>query len=331
MIKLSSVKSKTSEKILDLIRKRGQIAPKELVDELLLSNRAIFKQVKNLREKGLIKKIGVPPKVYYSISEPQVVFDSADIDEEIRKILDENFYNITPLGLEQIGLSGFERWCKTQKLPTEKTAREYVATLKKYEIYKKDGLIDGMKKMHGTFENVYLDDIFYLDFYAIERFGKTKLGQQLLVAKQSQNLKQIKELIEAIRPKLKRLIKKFRIDCIGFIPPTVKRERQIMYEFQKALHFNLPVLKILKTKTPIIVAQKTLSRLNDRIENARSTLVVADDRKYSNILLIDDAVGSGASLNETARKIKEKKLARGSVVGLAVVGSFKGFDVISEV
>ena len=40
--------------------------------------------------------------------------------------------------------------------------------------------------------------------------------------------------------------------------------------------------------------------------------------------------GNGATINETACKIKYKKIAA-EVIGFAVVGSFKGFDVIQEV
>ena len=115
-----------------------------------------------------------------------------------------------------------------------------------------------------------MDDLFYLDFYAIERFEKTKLGQILNLAKQSQNIIQINYLIKLIHAKIEKLIDKLNIDCIGFIPPTVKRELQIMNEFKRKLHFNLPVFKLTKIKTPIIVPQKTLSKLNDRIENARN-------------------------------------------------------------
>jgi len=52
---------------------------------------------------------------------------------------------------------------------------------------------------------------------------------------------------------------------------------------------------------------------------------------YKNILLIDDAVGSGSTLNETAGQIKRKGICKGQVIGLTITGSFKGFDVISEV
>lgn len=50
-----------------------------------------------------------------------------------------------------------------------------------------------------------------------------------------------------------------------------------------------------------------------------------------NVLLIDDAVGSGATLNEVASQIKQRGIASGKVIGLAIAGSLKGFDVISEV
>jgi predicted amidophosphoribosyltransferase len=46
-------------------------------------------------------------------------------------------------------------------------------------------------------------------------------------------------------------------------------------------------------------------------------------------LILDDAIGSGATINEIAKKVKDKKVAQ-HVVGLAITGSYKGFEVISE-
>ena len=84
-------------------------------------------------------------------------------------------------------------------------------------------------------------------------------------------------------------------------------------------------------KTEIIVPQKTLSKLEDRVENAKKTIIVGDKKGYRNVLLIDDAVGSGATMNETAKQVRNKQLVTGDIIGLAITGSFKGFDVISEV
>ena len=59
--------------------------------------------------------------------------------------------------------------------------------------------------------------------------------------------------------------------------------------------------------------------------------MVEENSVFKNILIIDDAVGSGATLNEVAKKIRDKGLCRGNIIGLALTGSFKGFDIISEV
>ena len=83
-------------------------------------------------------------------------------------------------------------------------------------------------------------------------------------------------------------------------------------------------------KTPVIVPQKTLNKLEDRIENAKRTIMVDDTKKFKTVLLIDDALGSGATINETAKKIKNQGLAD-TIIGLAITGSFSGFEVISEV
>jgi predicted amidophosphoribosyltransferase len=48
------------------------------------------------------------------------------------------------------------------------------------------------------------------------------------------------------------------------------------------------------------------------------------------VLLLDDAVGSGSTLNQIAGKLKQKDIAK-KVTGLAIVGSFKGFDVVTDV
>jgi predicted amidophosphoribosyltransferase len=172
--------------------------------------------------------------------------------------------------------------------------------------------------------------VFYLDFYSIEIFGKTKLGQLLLYAKQSQNQTMINALVDQIKPKINALIQKFAVNAVGFIPPTVKRETQLMKELERKLNLTIPNVSLVKIKTPVTVPQKTLNKLEDRIENAKNTIIVDDNRTYNTLILIDDALGSGATFNETAEKIKRQGMAK-TVIGLAITGSFSGFEVISEV
>lgn len=53
-----------------------------------------------------------------------------------------------------------------------------------------------MEKLKNTsgIGQVYVDELYYLDFYAIERFGKTRLGTLMHYAKQGQN-KQLMTII----------------------------------------------------------------------------------------------------------------------------------------
>lgn len=327
------MKTDTSDKIIKFIESRGRVTGRDIADHLGITRQALFKQFSKLIAEGKISKIGKPPKVFYFIKEKgaEKIGFEAEIDSASKKIIEKNFLIITPAGERKEGLGGFIFWCQKTNQPVGKTAKEYARTWEKYNAFKRAGFINGMAKLKATFPKVYLDNLFYLDFYSIERFGKTKLGQMLLYAKQSQNKKLMKELILDTKPSVERLMKKYKIDGVGFIPPTVKRETQFMRELEKNLHLGARTVSIVKIKTEVAVPQKTLNKLSDRVENARKTIVVNDKNEYNNVLLLDDAVGSGATLNETAAQIKKRGIAKGKIIGLAITGSFKGFDVISEV
>lgn len=325
------MKSATKKDILEYIKDKNQARANELADFFGISRQALHRHLKKLQDEGALYKIGRPPKVFYLLKERVGKEVPIKIDRQIKKIIEENFLIITPSGNKMNGWSGFRYWCEKHNQPILKTATEYKNTWKKYEKFKKNGFIDGMAKMKSALGNIFLDKILYIDFYSIERFGKTKLGQLLLYAKQSQNKKIMAELISEIQRDILSVIKKYKINAVGFIPPTVKREIQFMKELEKQLHLAGEKITITKIKTEVAVPQKTLNRLADRIENARTTFVIESKKKFNNILLIDDALGSGATMNEIAAQIKNKEICRGVIVGLAITGSFKGFDVISEV
>jgi len=318
----------TRETILRLIKESGRLRPRELYEKLDIRQRAVFKQLKALLAEGLIEKIGTPPHVFYKLAQ-RFPLVTEKVDEESENIIDENFYLIDSSGSELVGMVAFSKWCEQRKLPLLKTAGEYASSFKKFNFYKNtDGLIDGTTKIKNTFTKCYLDSLYYLDFYSIERFGKTKLGQMLLYAKQSQNRILIRKLVEKVKSPIEKLAKNFDLVC--FIPPTINRGVQLMKELEKGLYLPLPKVQVIRVRGQIAIAQKTLSRLEDRIENASRSVVVETSTPCQKVLIIDDAVGSGAMMNEIAKQLKEKNAAI-KTVGVAITGSFKGFDIISEV
>lgn len=325
----------TKEKILNYLQVKKKARAKELQDFLDISRQGLFLQIAQLMQTGKIIKEGKPPRVYYFLSEkiatlPPLI-SYGQIDQALLDFVNQRYLYVSPLGEKVTGIAGFTKWCEKTKQNLYKTLHEYVQTQKKYDLWRKQGFISGLRKLKETFPKIYLDKLFYLDFYSIERFGKTKLGQLLLYAKQSQSREVIAELISDISPKINQLILQNNIQSVAFIPPTVKREVQLMKELERQLSLPLRKVKLAKLRSELMVPQKTLAKLVDRVENASRTIVVEDHELHDNILLIDDAVGSGATLNETAKQIKEKGIVHGKIIGLAIVGSFKGFDVISEV
>lgn len=322
----------TTEKIIQYIQKNDQASGSELARYLDISDRAVRKQLKTLLDRQIIIKIGTPPKVFYKISNKSVTGEIRpySISKKSKDIVEKNFLYITPLGEYIEGISGFLKWCSERNLDIKLQAEQYIKILSEVAKTKKNGVIIATEKLRSSFDIIYLNEVFYLDFYSIPQFSKTKLGQLLLYAKQSQDKQRIGMISSAVKPLILKVIANYKIDAVGFIPATIKREVQFMRELERNLNLTLPLIKISKIKTEIIVPQKTLSKMADRILNAKNTIIVEDRRKFNNILLIDDAVGSGATLNETAKKIIESGLAN-NVFGLAITGSYKGFDVISEV
>jgi hypothetical protein len=323
---------KTKDKILRILKKRGQVSIHELCELLGASRQYVHRMISELEEEKAVQKLGKAPLVYYSLIQIELEKESAIISYEKEQFLNQHFLLIDPLGNCLEGLKAMNYWCEKQQLHLAKTLDEYVETRKKYlDYFNGNGMIDGLSKLVNTtgIDEVGVDALYYLDFYAIERFGKTHLGTLMHYAKQGQNKLLMKRIAEEIKQRIYNYINEQNVNAVVFVPPTISRKIQIMTELEKQLKINLPLVKVNKIKTPIIIPQKALSKIFERLANARNTFVVPQQKSYNHILIIDDAVGSGATINEIAIKLKQKKIAT-KISGLAITGSFKGFDVISE-
>jgi hypothetical protein len=331
------------QKIQILLLEFNELSVNEIVNKLSVSNQMVHLALKQLIENKDVIKLGSSPKTIYrknETKETSVINNYSNISEDELSFLQETFLLVTDIGNLVEGIEAFTYWCKQRNLPLEKTIKEFILTKKKYQVYYNNAhIIDGIEKLKNTkeYKTIWLDKLYYLDFYAIERFGKTRLGTLLHYAKQGQNKFLMNIMMQEIDAKLKSFIEEnnnlsaeWRIDAVAFVPPTIRREVQIMKFMQQRLNLSLPQIDIQKISGIIPIPQKSLSKMNERIRNAENTFAVVDNRQFKHVLLIDDAVGSGSTLNQIAEKIKNKKIAK-KVTGIAVVGSFKGFDVITDV
>ncbi len=75
-------------------------------------------------------------------------------------------------------------------------------------------------------------------------------------------------MLKEIAPLIKQLVEKQGVDAVGFVPPTIRREVQLMKFLETQLRIALPVIAIKKLSGIIPVLQKSLSKLDERIRNA---------------------------------------------------------------
>jgi phosphoribosylpyrophosphate synthetase len=326
---------KAKDEIIRLFNKVSELSVKEIVSKTSFSKQMVHLVLNKLVEDKILEKLGKTPKTIYRLIKINLepVTDEIDFSKSQSDFLNKAMIVVTETGNLLAGKEAFIHWCKQRKLPVEKTLSEFILTKQKYEpYYEASGIINGTAKLKGTkgYDKIWIDDLFYLDFYAIERFGKTKLGTLLHYAKQGQNKFLMNLMMLEITERIKIFLKAINADAIGFVPPTIRREVQIMKFIQNKLNIALPVLEIKKISGIIPVPQKSLSKLDERIKNAENTFAITEQRVFKHLVLIDDAVGSGSTLNQIAGKIKNKGVAT-KITGLAIVGSFKGFDVITDV
>ncbi len=330
---------KKKQALLEIIKQKQVVRPVELQQVLNISTVAIHKKLKQLLEQGLIVKRGKPPLVFYQYVEqamPQNMVWPDQLTDEVKQFLEDRYTYITPTGQILKGVAGFDVWLKnTKQLKYAETlAQEFKKVREVADAFylKNPVCIDATEKINNTFEKLYLDKLFYQDFYSLPKFGKTKLGALVLYAKQAQNRNIIHDIANECGNLINQLAKKYNVAAVAWAPHSIPRKIPFLNELKKILSLHLPEIILIKAYSgEIPVAQKSLSKLEERIENARESIFIKKaSHEFSKVLVIDDAVGSGATLNEIAHKLKSQCGVK-SVYGFAIVGSYKGFEVIKEI
>lgn len=327
------MKTNTSDRIVEYIRSNQHARPHDIVRYLGLSHAALHRQLRRLVDDGVLIKSGSPPLVFYQLQKnvPEET-KIENIDPHLHRTIDEYFLFITPEGKLLYGMDGFEFWAKRYQ------SHKSINTLaKKYaQVTHKQSSkpwIDVTEKMHDAFDSPAVDKLLIADVYSFPIFGRTKLAKLVMHAKQSQHRRLMKSIAQTIRPIILSIIQTFSLEAVAFIPPTIPRPVQLMEELEASLSLPLPKLDIAKViPGDVPVPQKSLSELSDRIINARSSIfpINPGENRFKRILLLDDVVGTGASFQETAIKLKVAGVGTTHIVAFAIVGNKKGYEVIRQ-
>lgn len=325
------MKTDTKKNIVKLLGKRDY-SVKELVEEIGFSAQVIHRHLKDLLDKNEIEKRGRAPKVFYrALSQEVDNTHSTAFTAEQEELLDKYFMEIDSSGVRTNGTKAFISWCIKRNYVPQERIIEYMQIVNKYEQQRdRIGLLPASKKLINSFGTDGPVNMWYVDLYSYETFGKTKLGQLVLYGKQHPTKEMVNEITNMVQKPIERLIKNESVNAIAYVAPTVKRKVQLMHVMKKSLGITLPEIAVTKIIMDVAVPQKTLKSKQDRQINARNTFVVEKPRtSYGTVLLIDDAVGSGASFYEIGRKMRTSGIAH-KVICVSFVGSANEFPVINE-
>jgi predicted amidophosphoribosyltransferase len=328
--------SKTKHDILKYLEENPNSKVIDIIRHFDLSKQSIQKHLKELIYQDLITKVGTPPIVFYNISKAKSITQLSVSKSEF-----SSFAYIDAIGTKYTGYNGLIIWCNERGYNIDNYSAKWLEIFQKYEGYKKDGLINATNKFKEVFrDECSIEEAYFNEFSTREIFGKTSIYAELLLGKQTQDKLIFKSIFSVVKSTVIKLLTKLNIDYIVYVPPTVKREIQLMIELEKYLNIRLPKIQIVKVKHGITVPQKTLSKPSERRHNAIETFVIPNNQYfYGNVLVIDDFIGSGSSINYIAQKIKRyNKERQVHVYGYAIAGSPNGIidnskklEIINEV
>jgi len=323
----------SKNQIIHYLNENGASKPKDIIEYLQISPQAVHRHLKKMVLQELLVKKGSSPVVFYDLNKDSKSKKAFDLTKSEQAYLEKNYSYLSPTGKFLTGPEGFNSWCKStdQGHLFKRLLNKFITNHKDLHENFHDNPIAATSKIKNTFTKLNLDFVFYSDFWSLPQFGRSHLGNLLTAGKSGQQKKSIIELARICEDDIKYLIQKFDINAVAFAAHSIPRKVSFLKEFSKRLKISLPIISFHKVVSDgIPIAQKSLKKLPERILNARETIFLdVNNIPYKNILLIDDAIGSGATLNELALKLKIKGAS--IVIGYAIVGSLKGFEVLSEI
>lgn len=271
-----------------------------------------------------------------STSSHQQILSNPVFSFQQLEILEQYFWKFAANGELLTWKSGFIKRCQERKLNCNEKIENFCNIALYLEQRKSNcGLLDVTEDVRAYIEGNQLDQLFYVDQYKRMEFGRGKLAEMTFYAKDLQDKKLIQQSLNLVRHQLESLIATQQIDAIAFAPHSKKRQIQLLKELEKMIDLQWkPTIKLIKyAPYGTIIAQKSLKTREQRIQNARETILIDGmrlEKAYHKVLLIDDFVWSGATLNETAKKLKSAGAKQ--VIWFAFVGNMNlSYEVINEI
>ncbi len=325
------MKESTRKWILEFIEKKQPVRPVDIIDAAWLSEVRVHAILNYLLKENLITRFWSRPRVYYEIASKNDETVSFSRSEE--QLLKEKYLYIDARWKRYSSVQWFMQWCKKWNHNPQKKIKDYLQIMEYTDSLRWTcWLINAYDWFSKKINDPQLDILLFLDIYQVMEFWKSKLASLAYYAKQSQSQALVKEVINLTKEKITCLQSENDFDAVCFIPRSIPRELQLMKELKRWWKIELPNVLLEKAMRDIIVPQKSLKNTKERILNARETILVwKNNWKYNHVLLIDDFVWSGWTMNESARKLRDAGIAK-RITWLSLVWNIDmKYEVIKEI
>ena len=313
-------------RILTLLKDRDTLRPTEMMSLLGVSRTALYEALRYLVEREYLVRSGSRPYVLYSLV--------PDFSEDIQ----DSFLYRSVSGELLFGMKGFRVWSKERfpSLSFEEKIRLYESSYATYMTDRVHGFQFSVPKLVAITPTAF-SSLHCLDTYQIqvaEEKKRTKPAVLLDAAKTDiPSLKRypqaygvFSEYLTSSVKSILSFLETFEVGGIAFVPPTRRRHTQFMRLLEREFfRWNSRAITRVTIErnfnsSSVRLEQKSISSTKGRIENARTTYRVAPlANPHKTVLLVDDLVGSGATMNEVARKLLESGVAE-TVRCLGLVG-----------
>ena len=82
------MKTQTRVKIVDFVAKSERATAKSIIEHVELTPPAVFRQLKQLLDTGVLKKQGKPPKVFYSVVQSSFINKTYVFEPEAERVIE---------------------------------------------------------------------------------------------------------------------------------------------------------------------------------------------------------------------------------------------------
>lgn len=300
-------------RILELFDNYNELSVLEITKQLNVSKQSVHLCLKKLQGEEVVQKFGRVPLTFYKLVPSSAEGEDVQISlTEDEQTAVNTFTRLNAYGKLITGIPAIVDYYKN----TDRGLHEFIKLFAAERIRinrNKDPsqLING----HNNFRQLVgvsdynISDLYHVDYEHIGEFGKSRLGILVELAKTTQSESVFELLIKEVKKQIVNFVYMSDFDAVAFVPPTIPREKQIMRVLEEELAIALPKINIHKVFNEVPVAQKSRLSKESRAINAESSFMIPQQAKYKHLLLIDDIMTTGITLNTIAQKIKRKKIA----------------------